>query len=78
MGVPIFVDLVRLLSPTHILRLLPQYGMWDPRRELVALTPELLNSTPGLLTQPKAMADGSDLLQGMGAGEKHGIEPLPI
>ena len=67
MGVPIFVDLVRLLSPTHILRLLPHYGTWDPRREIVTLTPELLSGTPGLLSQSEATADGSALLQGMGA-----------
>ena len=51
MGVQLFLDIVRSISPTHIIRLLPtQYTTVDTIRHLPPLTEEFFTSTPGLFT----------------------------
>lgn len=50
LGVAIFVDLLRLLSPTHIVRFIRVHTKVDPTRDLGPITEDLLKFTPGLMT----------------------------
>lgn len=54
MGIPLFLDIVRSLHPSHIIRLLyKQQRTVESVRELCPLTSELLKSTPGLVTKAR-------------------------
>ena len=51
MGVQLFLDIVRSVSPTHIIRLLPSESSHiDSRKVLPSLTDALFTSTAGLFT----------------------------
>jgi len=51
MGVQLFLDIVRSVSPTHIIRLLPSESSHiDTRKTLPPLTETLFTSTAGLFT----------------------------
>ena len=61
MGVPLFLDIVRLLKPTHIIRLLSKESdVMDSIRHLPPLTEELFTSTPGLFTPTDRASDLDD------------------
>lgn len=47
MGVQVFLDVVRSLTPSHIVRTVP-HPVENIPDELPALTPDFLNSAPGL------------------------------
>ena len=54
MGVQLFLDTVRTLKPTHIIRCLPQFRQSvDYVRTLPPLTAEYMSTTPGLFTWPE-------------------------
>lgn len=54
MGVQLFLDIVRTVKPTHIIRLLPPFlQSVDHVRTLPPLTAEFLSTTPGLFTWPE-------------------------
>ena len=54
MGVQLFLDIVRTVKPTHIIRLLPPFlRSVDHVRTLPPLTAEFLTTTPGLFTWPE-------------------------
>ena len=53
MGVQLFLDILRSLNPTHVIRLmLSQRSNEDCLKVLPQLTEEFLTSTPGLFTPP--------------------------
>lgn len=54
LGVPLMMDVIRLTSPTHIVRLVPDtpFRNLHPLTDLLPFTPHTLTSTPGILTLP--------------------------
>ena len=52
LGVPLMMDIIRLLSPSHIVRLVPNTHRrsYFPQTDLLPFTPHTLTSTPGILT----------------------------
>jgi hypothetical protein len=54
LGVPLLMDIIRLTSPSHIVRLVPDspYRTLHPLTDLLPFTPHILTTTPGLLTLP--------------------------
>ena len=48
------MDVIRLTSPTHIVRLVPDtpFRVFNPLSDLLPFTPHTLTSTPGILTLP--------------------------
>ena len=68
-GVPIFMDLLRAVGPTHLVRLVG--GAVNPVRGLLPLTQDYLDAMPGLVSIPQCVrADGSSSLHSNPANGK--------
>ena len=54
MGVAILMDIIRLTSPSHLVRMVPdtQHRSYQPLTDLLPFTPHTLTATPGILTSP--------------------------
>lgn len=62
LGVALLIDIIRLTSPTHIVRLVPdkQHRSFKPLTDLLPFTPLTLTSTPGTVTLPSHLPHSTE------------------
>ena len=68
LGVPLFLDIVRTVSPTFIIQLLhtPSIYSNDASSSLPPLTPQFLSSSPGLSLKQEQMSQPQQLVSDIG------------
>ena len=80
MGVQLFLDILRSIRPSHVVRLIPKrdYAVEDVLKALPQLTEEYLTATPGLFTPPdKATSDFQDAPGSPSRGLGLHVDPFP-